>query len=160
MNVRRGMLRLWLTALVAMLAIALAGCQRPVRLYPANTEATAGGVLEGHYVAYGTGHGVMEISMPDGELLRGEYSVFLVGSWMSFGRIYASVYGSGGSASGFATNDSYSVLGRSPGTASLLGIAGPWQETWAECEFFNDNMSGDGYGACRLSSGALYRLQY
>ncbi len=160
MNLRRGMLRLWLMALAAMLAIALVGCQRAVRLYPANAEATAGGVLEGRYVAYGTGHGVMEISMPDGELLRGEYSVFLVGSSMSFGRTYASVYGSGGSASGLAPSNSSTLLGRSPGTASLLGIAGPWQEKWAECEFFNDNFVGDGYGACRLSSGALYRLQY
>ncbi len=70
MNLRRGMLRLRLVALVAMLTVALVGCQKAVRLYPANTEATAGGVLEGRYVAYGTGHGVMEITMPDGELLR------------------------------------------------------------------------------------------
>ena len=160
MNLRRGMLRLWLVALAAMLTIALVGCQKAVRLYPANAEATAGGVLEGRYVAYGTGHGVMEISTPDGELLRGEYTIFLGGSPMNIGRIYASVYGSGGSASGLAPNNSDTILGRTPGTASLLGIQGPWQETWAECEFFNDNMSGDGYGACRMSSGALYRLQY
>ena len=160
MNLRRGMLRLWLVALAAMLAIALVGCQKAVRLYPANTEATAGGVLEGHLVTYGTGHGVLEISMPDGELLRGQYSIFLGGSSLSIGRIYASVYGPGGAASGLATNNSYTVLGRSPGIASLLGIQGPWQETWAECQFFNDNMSGDGYGACRMSSGALYRLEY
>jgi hypothetical protein len=29
-----------------------------------------------------------------------------------------------------------------------------------QCEFYNDNVSGHGNGACKSSKGALYRLVY
>ncbi len=40
--------------------------------------------------------------------------------------------------------------------ASAFGSKG----TSIDCEFYNDNVSGHGMGACKSSQGVLYRLQY
>jgi hypothetical protein len=140
---------------VFLAVIALAGCAKMGHLYPANADASATGVLEAHYKAYGTGHGEMEIPMPDGEVLKGEYSLVRQGA-IGFGSILAAVSGPGGSAYGYGTATSYVIEGGSPGMASVFGTKG----TSMQCEFYNDNLSGHGYGGCRSSTGALYRLQY
>jgi len=93
--------------------------------------------------------------MPDGEVLKGEYSLVRGGS-IGFGNIYGSVYGTGGSASISGSSTSYAIPGGSPGMASAFGTKG----TSIQCEFYNDNFSGHGYGACKSSNGALYRIQY
>ena len=141
------------TALLAV--IALGGCAQTGHLYPANAEASATGVLEAHYKAYGTGHGELTIAMPDGEVLNGEYTIVRQGA-IGFGSIIASVSGPGGSAYGSGFASGYAMEGGSPGMASVYGTKG----TSMQCEFYNDNWSGHGYGGCRSSTGALYRLQY
>lgn len=146
------------TAIVAVLtALVLAGCatERAARLYPANDAAMPLGVLEARFMAHGTGNGEVEITLSDGELLKGEYSIVRDGA-IGFGTIFASVYGPRGSASGSAFSTSYAMEGRSPGIASAFGTKG----TRMQCEFYNDNWSGHGYGACQSSRGSLYRLQY
>jgi hypothetical protein len=141
--------------LIGCLALAVASCAKTASLYPVNQVSATEGVLQARYMAYGAGHGQMEITMPSGELLKGEYSI-VRGGTMNFGNIYASVVGTGGIATGTATSTNYAVPGGSPGTASLFGDRG----TSMQCEFYNDNVSGHGYGGCRSSTGGLYRLQY
>lgn len=48
---------------------------RSGRLYPANDFARTGGVLSAQFTDTGTGHGTIEMTMPDGEVQKGEYSV-------------------------------------------------------------------------------------
>ena len=136
-----------------LMGLMLWGCAREAHLYPVNEAASATGVLTAHFNAYGTGHGEIEITMPDGELLKGEYSI-VRGGTIGFGSIFGAVYGRKGTVTG--TSTSYEVPGGSPGVASAFGNKG----TSAQCEFYNDNFSGHGYGGCQTSTGALYRIQY
>lgn len=143
--------------IVVLAAIALCGCavERAARLYPENDAASAQRVIEARIIAQGGGHGLIEMSMPDGEIVKGEYAVVRDGT-IGFGSVFGAVFGPGGSASGSGLSSNYSVRAASPGVASGFGSNG----TRMSCEFYNDNMSGHGYGACRSSTGALYRLQY
>lgn len=138
-----------------LVGLSLVGCARDARLYPVNQSANKNGVLVAHFMSYGTGHGEIEIPMPNGELLKGEYSLVRGGS-IGFGSIYGAVYGNGGSASVAGTTTSYEIPGGSPGRADAFGDKG----TSMQCEFYNDNFSGHGYGGCKTSKGALYRIQY
>ncbi|MGZ5140212.1 MAG: hypothetical protein ACXWCX_20660 [Burkholderiales bacterium] len=140
-----------------MLAIVLAGCamERAARLYPANDAAAKNGVVEARFVSHGNGNGALEITMADGEMVKGEYSIVRQGA-IGFGSIVGSVFGPDGSTSASAFRGNYSIQGGSPSIASAFGNKG----THMSCEFYNDNMSGHGYGACRSSVNALYRLQY
>ena len=143
---------------IAVFAIAalLTGCtiEREARLYPANDEARTDGVVAAHFEAHGTGHGAVTMTMPSGEHLVGEFSIVRGGA-IGFGTIYGQVYGPNGITTAVSNSSSYVVPGGSPGTASAFG-----QGISMECEFYNDNFSGHGMGACRSSKGALYRLQY
>ncbi len=141
--------------LFAAICTSLTGCSRNARLYPANDIAIAGGVLVAKFKSYGSGNGEIEISMPDGEVLNGEYSLVRGGS-SSFGSLYGSVYGTGGSATITGSANSHIIPGGSQGMASLFGNKG----TAMECEFINDNFSGHGNGACKTSTKAMYRLQF
>jgi hypothetical protein len=95
------------------------------------------------------------MTMPDGEFLQGEYSIVSGGS-VSFGSIFGTVYGRGGSVSGSGTSSGFTMAGSGQGAASLYGNRG----TSVQCEFLNNNMMGHGYGACQSSKGGLYRMQY
>jgi hypothetical protein len=146
--------------MLAVLFVAPAACGsqerlRQGRLYPANDVAATSGVLTLEYVSRGTGAGPITIVMPNGETMQGEYTI-VRGGGVGFGSIFATVYGPQGSASGVATSTSHDIPGGSPGVASLFGDRG----TSMQCEFYNDNISGHGYGACRSSNGAVWRLQY
>lgn len=134
----------------------LAGCsiQREARLYPANEIARHDGVLTGKFVANGSGHGTAAITLPTGQQLNGEFTIVRGGA-IGFGSIYGQVYGPGGVANVSGSSSSYAVEGSSRGTASAFGAG-----ISMDCEFYNDNMSGHGAGACRSSKGALYKLQY
>jgi hypothetical protein len=127
---------------------------RTGHLYPANDLARRDGVLEAVFEASGVGHGNVHLTLPDGELAKGEFSIVRGGS-ASFGTIYGQVYGTD-SASVDATTANRVVPGGSRGSASAYGEHG----TSVDCEFYNDNFSGHGMGACKTSKGALYRLQY
>ncbi|MGZ5679334.1 MAG: hypothetical protein ACXWI6_11245 [Burkholderiales bacterium] len=129
--------------------------ERAARLYPANDAAAKNGVVEARFVSHGNGNGALEITMADGEMVKGEYSIVRQGA-IGFGSIVGSVFGPDGSTSASAFRGNYSIQGGSPSIASAFGNKG----THMSCEFYNDNMSGHGYGACRSSVNALYRLQY
>jgi hypothetical protein len=137
-------------------AMMLSGCTivREARLYPANDAARADGVLSARFEAHGTGHGAAVITLSSGEKLTGEFSI-VRGGTIGFGSIFGQVYGPGGAASVSGSSVSYAMPGGSPGMASAFGAG-----ISMDCEFYNDNWSGHGMGACRSSKGALYRLQY
>jgi hypothetical protein len=143
-------------AVIGTAAVLLAGCsiQREAHLYPANDLARTGGVLTGKFVANGSGHGTATIVLPTGVQLNGEFTIVRGGA-MGFGSIYGQVYGPGGVTHVAGNSSSYVVEGGSRGMASVFG-----QGISMDCEFYNDNMSGHGMGACRSSKGELYRLQY
>src|SRR6266567_3948883 len=90
-----------------MLAL-LCGCAKTASFYPTNDVAAAGGVLKADYVAYGTGHVNLTLSMPDGEVLKGEASVVRGGS-IAFGSIIASASGPRGTAFASGTTISYGM---------------------------------------------------
>lgn len=144
-------------AFVAVTMLGLVGCavEREPHLYPINDAASPSGVLDAKMLGHGQGHGTLEITMPDGELLQGEYSI-VFGSSIGFGNIFATAYGAGGAASanGFSTN--VAISGSGQGSAVLSGDRG----TSIQCEFLNNNLTGHGYGACRSSKGGLYRMVY
>lgn len=140
---------------ITLIGLCAFGCTRNARLYPVNDAAIPGGVLIASFKSYGSGNGEIQINMPDGELLSGEYSLVRGGS-ASFGGIYAAVYGSSGSTTIEGAARSYTTPGGSPGMASLFGSKG----TAMQCEFMNDNFSGHGNGACKASTSALYRLLF
>jgi hypothetical protein len=104
-------------------ALVVAGCSATAHLYPTNEIAQQTGVIEADFTRYGTGHVTVTAAMPDGEELAGEATVVTGGS-ISFGTIFASVYGTGGSAYGTGTSLGYAVPGGSPGMASLYGNHG------------------------------------
>ena len=115
------------------LLFSLTACATTAHLYPANDAAAEEGVLEAPYVAWGTGHVDLTIKTPD-ETLKGEASL-VRGASVGFGSIFGHVYG-------MAT-----MPGGSPGTASAFGDKG----SYGQCEYYNDNWSGHGYGACKIS---------
>jgi hypothetical protein len=153
--------RLRQTSIVMAFALTFFGCATgpqhgAVQFYPANQEANAFGVLNGEYITNGPGNGTITINMPDGEILTGQYSIVQSGA-MGFGSIYASVNNNaGGSASGFGMSRNTALETASPGMASLFGNKG----TSMQCEFYNDNRTHHGYGGCRTTKGALFRLQF
>ena len=144
---------------IVTLSITLPGCTvvRTPHLYPTNDAASQTGVLGGHIIGHGNLHGTIDISLPTGELIEGEYSIVSDGSISTgFGNIFTTVYGPSGSVSGTATTSAFSFPAGGQGVASLYGRAG----TSLQCEFMNNNMTGHGYGACKSSAGGIYRLLY
>jgi len=138
-------------------AVILMGCTitRSPQLYPNNDIARTTGPLTATIVGHGTLNGTATMPMPDGEILNGRYSIAMGGS-TGFGSLYGSVYGTDGNATGsaFASNMSFSNSGQ-----GMLDMIGP-KGTTAHCEFLNNNLTGHGNGACQISNGAIYRMQY
>jgi hypothetical protein len=93
------------------------------------------------------GRGAIEFTMPYGEVIKGEYAPADAGA-VEFGSLYNAVFGPNGVA---ATKTPPSG---SPGTVTGYGVEG----TRFECEYYS--ASGHGSGACRTSTGFLYRLQF
>jgi hypothetical protein len=135
-------------------ALLLAGCVTHPSAFPANDQARALGNLRVDMTIYGTGSGPVTVYMPDGEVLRGRYSVN-VGGVVGFGSVYSAAYGSGGAVAGSAVGSSSFIAVSSPATADA---AGP--KTTIHCEVMNNNYTGHGNGACQTEKGALYRIQY
>lgn len=141
--------------MVSAFAALAAGCAGTVTLYPANEVAQKTGVITAEITKYGVGSGPIKLSMPDGEILTGQYTV-MVGGSTAYGSVFASAYGPGGMATANGTGMTMDIPNSSNGVANAAGPKG----TTAYCEFQNNNMAGHGFGACKISNGALYRMQY
>lgn len=139
-------------------AIVLSGCitiTRNPELFPYNDNARLTGRLAAVMVGHGNLNGTISMTMPDGEVLDGRYSISAAGG-IGFGTLYSSVYGTGGYATGSALGSSMMISATGYGVADMGGPKG----TTAHCEFVNNNFNGHGNGACQLSTGGIYRMQY
>lgn len=134
----------------------LCACVTHPLVVPANDAARSRGTLQVNLTQTGMGAGPFTVTMPDGEILTGRYSVNLGGS-VGFGSLYGSAYGTAGSAyaSGFGTSTVFAAS--SPAVADAVGPKG----TTIHCEVMNGNYTGHGNGVCQVEpGGAIYRVQY
>jgi hypothetical protein len=166
-------------SLLTVLLLTVTACAQTGTLYPANKQAEKAGVLVLQYTAYGSGGGPMQITMPSGEVLKGEYRVVdnsafgfdsssttASGSAVSTG--HATAYGSNGVASATSTGTAYGTAhattnswsqtlpGSRNGVCAFVGDKG----TNGHCEFFVNRFTGFGGGGCTLSNGAEYNLMF
>jgi hypothetical protein len=135
--------------IAALAASFLGGCvvERDASLYPLDDGAKHTGVIQAQLVGHGNLHGTMDAMLPDGEALKGQYSIVPRGS-SGFGSII--------SAAGVATASGVSVSNDGQGSAVMYGDRG----TTIQCEFYNNNMVGHGFGACHSSEGGTYKMIY
>ena len=155
-SILSNMTRLITCCIVLGAFLLVAGCvERTLQLYPDNDAAHALGPLQAKALGHGNLNGTITMSLPNGEVLQGRYSIN-AGGGFGVGSVYSSVYGIGGSGSGSAVQTSAFISGSGAGEADMMRPQG----TTAHCEFLNNNFNGHGHGACRLSGGALYRMQY
>ncbi len=129
-------------------------CSKQARMYPVNDIASQTGVLKAKYIDSGSGGGKISLTMPDGEILKGEYTT-VDQSVVGFGSIYKSVYVSG-DALGTGSTPAVSISGSHSGMVAMFGNRG----TMMQCEYYVGGWAGNGKGACKSSSGAIYRLHF
>lgn len=120
----------------------LGGCTDQARVYPMDASAVAAGTPKFEFVRQGLGRGPVTVTMPDGEVLTGEYQITenaAVGFGISGGRTSTAVaYGSRRALVVSATGASGLVL---------------------NCEGSAD-IGGHGSGICQTSRGARYRVMF
>ena len=62
-------------ATAVVVALALASCTQDARVYPIDPAAAQAGIPKFEFTRQGVGHGPVKVTMPDGEILIGEYQV-------------------------------------------------------------------------------------
>lgn len=141
--------------------IMLVGCytRRTARLYDLNT----GSVLYIDYVDDNSGAGQVEIELPSGEILRGEFT-YVQDTTTNWGGIFGSI---GGTSTTYPTLQT--TQSRRTGSALSLGVSQGSknqgvavmvgnQGTVIRCEFLSDGNTGHGNGACQDNQGNVYQL--
>lgn len=117
------------------------------RLY----DMQSGGVATATFKWNGSGHGVVEIALPSGELCKGEY-VTISDDVTTWGSIFATGSAGGGIASGYGLT----TQGKQKGSAVAVGDRG----TTVECEYVTSASSPQGYGTCRDNHQKSYKLMF
>lgn len=140
------------SVLLAAALVSLCACAREARLYPANPAAGTSGLLKLKFTDAGIGKGPIEITMPDGEVLAGEFSTTDTSSY-SFGSAVATA---GRLPPVVATGSTTSIAGAMPGVATAIGPSG----TTMHCEYLVNSFSGGGSGTCQTNKGAVYSLHF
>lgn len=139
-----------LLIIVSALATLISACSREASLYPSN--ATAGtGLIKAKFTDSGMGKGPIEITMPDGEVLKGEFSTT---DNTTYG--FGSGWASNGRTSAVASGSSTVVQGSKPGVATAIGPSG----TTLRCDYAVNSFSGGGSGKCWTNKGAEYDLHF
>src|SRR5277367_159564 len=114
----------------------LSGCASTPLAFPANEKARVAGNLRIEIMRYGTASGPVTVWMPDGEVLKGRYSLNVNGA-VGFGSTYASVYGSGGFASGSAFSNRTAI---GMGASGVVDAVGPSGRT-IHCEVVSNTLT-------------------
>ncbi|WP_423415545.1 hypothetical protein RLW55_03180 [Hyphomicrobium sp. B1] len=130
--------------------VLMGGCSRDARLYPANLQAGSQ-TLHARFTDSGMGSGPIELAMPDGEVLKGEFTTTDTSNY-GFGS--AGLWGS--TKPHITTASTSAVPGSMPGVANLVGPQG----TTAHCEYLVNSLAGSGSGTCTTNKGAEYQLQF
>lgn len=137
-------------AIILIICIFLYGCATiPINIYPVEGPLAGKGViLKSKYVNTGTGHGTIEVVMPDGEVCKGEYSTVAGGvtGWLFSTQQYNSLWGS--SFMSVVENRQY-------GQATLIGDKG----TIIQVEYFT-SVTGHGFGLGKDNKGNIYKIQF
>jgi hypothetical protein len=125
---------------VVLVSALCAACADQGRVYPLDDASLRAGIPKVEFTRYGLGHGPITITMPDGEVLQGEYQVTeneAVAVGFAGGRM-ATALGTGG--------------GR-PVVANAIGNRG----SIMNCEGVID-LGGHGSLICHSNRGLSYRL--
>jgi hypothetical protein len=120
----------------------LAGCADQARIYPLDDATLRSGTPKIEFMRYGLGSGPVTVTMPDGEILKGEYQVTENAS-MGF------AFSGGRTATAFGYGS-----GR-PVAISAVGDRG----TIMNCEATAD-INGHGSGICQTNRGQRYRVMF
>jgi hypothetical protein len=120
----------------------LAGCTDQARIYPMDDATLRAGIPKFEFVRQGMGRGPVTVTMPDGEILRGEYQIMenaAVGFAFSGTRAATAVsYGSGRPIVISATGDRGTIM---------------------NCDGAAD-IGGHGSGTCETNRGNKYRVMF
>lgn len=131
-------------------ALLFSACSREASLYPANASAGTG-LLKAKFTDSGMGKGPIEITMPDGEVLKGEFNTTDTSSY-GFGSGFATT----GRTTAVASTSSTVVSGSMPGVATAIGPSG----TTMRCEYVVNTFSGGGSGKCQTNKGSDFDLHF
>jgi len=129
-------------ATAVVVALALASCTQDARVYPLDPAAAQAGTPKIEFTRQGLGHGPVKVTMPDGEILTGEYQV----------EENAAI------GIGFAGAQSFSTVGFGSGRPVVLSATGD-RGTIMNCTGTAD-IGGHGFAECNTSPGNKYRIMF
>lgn len=130
---------------VILAMVLFSGCVSTARLY----NLDSGEVLSANFKNYGTGHGQITVTLPDGRELKGEYSTLDNGS-SSFGtNVTSGPYG-WAISQGFSFNAPHTQYGSAVVAGSGLVIDVVYQV----------DILSHGFGVAKDNKGGHYRLQF
>lgn len=132
-----------LFALVSALGatVTVAACTYEARVFPIDPAAMAAGVPKIEFVRQGSQHGPVTVTMPDGEILKGEFQV----------TENASI------GMGFAGAQTFSAIGFGSGRPVVVSATG--DHTIINCEGTAD-IGSHGSVMCQTSQGNKYRVMF
>jgi hypothetical protein len=128
------------TLLAAVLLLGLCGCTDSADVFPMNDAAHQIGRIKVSFVRTGVGRGPVTITMPDGEILTGQYRV-------AFGSSVGMAFSGGRSASALVIGD---------GPVQFVAT-GP--KTEILCRGTSTPM-GSGNGQCQTYEGAVWAVSW
>jgi hypothetical protein len=126
---------------IAAIAMMLAGCTIEARVFPLDAPTMAAGTPKIEFVRQGAQNGPVTVTMPDGEILKGEFQVTENAS-VGFG---------------FAGSQTFSTVGFGSGRAVVASATGP--RTVMNCEGTAD-IGSHGSVICQTSQGNKYRVMF
>lgn len=125
-----------------MALVAIAGCADQARIYPMDDAALKLGTPKIEFTRYGMGRGPVKITMPDGEVLQGEYQLTENAAL----------------GMGFSGSRSMTAVSYGSGRPVVIGAVGD-RGTIINCEGAAD-LGGHGSGVCQTNKGSKYRIMF
>lgn len=127
--------------IILLSAAGLLGCTSQARIYPMDDAALKAGAPKIEFTQYGLGRGPVTITMPDGEILKGEFQV------------------TDSATIGTGVVGLTSVTAMSSGPSAVVLAATGDRGTIINCEGTTDIM-GHGSGICSTNKGRKYRVMF
>ena len=124
------------------LALAVAACTDSARVYPLDPAAMQAGTPKIEFERRGMGRGPVTVTMPDGEILHGDYQVT---ENAAFGI-------------GFAGTQTATAIGYGSNRHVVISATGD-RGTILNCDGVAD-IGGHGSGMCETSCGNKYRVMF